>query len=61
MPVILRREDEDTWLNPDIVEPEHLYPLLTPYPDADMQATPVSLAVNNPKNDTLDVIRPVSL
>jgi putative SOS response-associated peptidase YedK len=32
MPVILRKEDEDTWVNPDIVEPELLQPLLKPYP-----------------------------
>jgi putative SOS response-associated peptidase YedK len=32
MPVILQREDEDTWLNPDISEPAQLLPLLKSYP-----------------------------
>jgi putative SOS response-associated peptidase YedK len=32
MPVILKKEDEAEWLNPDIVEPEQLLPLLKPYP-----------------------------
>ena len=61
MPAILRKEDEETWLNPDIIEPEQLYSLLTSYPDVAMQATPVSPAVNNPKNDSEDVINPASL
>jgi hypothetical protein len=32
MPVILQKEDEDTWLNPDISEPAQLLPLLKSYP-----------------------------
>jgi putative SOS response-associated peptidase YedK len=31
MPVILHKDDEEAWLNPDITEPEHLLPLLKPY------------------------------
>src|SRR6266699_57512 len=61
MPVILRREDEETWLNPDIIEPEQLYPLLTSYPDAAMQASPVSPAVNNTNNDSEDVLKSINL
>ncbi len=52
MPVILRREDEDAWLNPDIVEPERLLPLLKQYPDKDMEAYQVATAVNRPIIDT---------
>jgi putative SOS response-associated peptidase YedK len=52
MPVILRREDEDAWLNPDIVEPERLLPLLKQYPDKDMEAYQVATAVNRPTIDT---------
>jgi putative SOS response-associated peptidase YedK len=37
MPAILAREDEETWLNPDITEPEQLQPLLKPYPADEMQ------------------------
>ena len=37
MPVILHKEDEEAWLNPDTTEPEHLLPLLKPYPAEDME------------------------
>jgi putative SOS response-associated peptidase YedK len=59
MPVILQKEYEDEWLNPDIVEPERLLPLLKQYPDKDMEAYPVSTEVNRPKNDTSDLITPI--
>ena len=48
MPVILRREDEDEWLDPENTEPEHLLPLLRPYPASEMAAYPVSKMVNSP-------------
>lgn len=60
MPVILRREDEETWLNPDIVEPEQLQPLLVPYLSDEMELYPISKAVNNPRNDNHEVIKPVT-
>lgn len=56
MPVILRREDEDEWLNADNTEPEHLLPLLRPYPADAMEAYPVSSAVNSPRNDAPDLV-----
>ncbi len=58
MPVILRREDEEDWLNPDITEPERLLPLLTPYPPDEMQAVRVSPAVNIPTRDGASLIQP---
>lgn len=33
MPVILEKEEEDIWLNPDIVEASKLRALLKPFPD----------------------------
>ena len=51
MPVILRREDEDEWLDPTNTEAEHLLPLLRPYPSDAMAAYPVSRMVNSPQND----------
>jgi putative SOS response-associated peptidase YedK len=59
MPVILTREAEEDWLNPDVVEPERLLSLLRPYPADRMAAHPVSRAVNNPRNDSPDLVRPV--
>lgn len=59
MPVILRRDDEDDWLNPDIVEPERLEHFLHPYPAAEMDAYAVSTLVNSPKNDAASLVTPV--
>lgn len=57
MPVILRRADEDEWLNPANTEPQQLLPLLRPYPAESMEAYPVSRMVNSPANDTPDVLK----
>lgn len=56
---LLRREYEEDWLNPDIVEPEKLLPLLTPYPASEMVSFPVSKRVNSWKNDSEDLIQPL--
>jgi putative SOS response-associated peptidase YedK len=56
MPVILRREDEDEWLDPENTETEHLLPLLRPYPASEMEAYPVSKMVNSPRNDQPDIL-----
>jgi putative SOS response-associated peptidase YedK len=48
MPGILLWENEEEWLNSDIVEPERLLPLLRKYPEKEMEAYPVALAVNRP-------------
>jgi putative SOS response-associated peptidase YedK len=60
MPVILEQEDEETWLNPDIVEPERVLPLLKSYPAERMEEWPVGGAARNPRNDSPDLIRPLS-
>jgi putative SOS response-associated peptidase YedK len=58
MPVILSKEEEDEWLNPDIVELEQLKAFLDPYPDDEMEAYPVSTRVNYPGNNTPEVLIP---
>ena len=40
MPVILLPEDEDSWLDPDMTEPEEMVSLLRPYPAKLLQAMP---------------------
>jgi putative SOS response-associated peptidase YedK len=60
MPAILEKKDEAAWLNPDETEPERLVKLLHPYPASEMDTYPVSRLVNAPKNDTKEVIEPVS-
>jgi putative SOS response-associated peptidase YedK len=59
MPVILKKETEQTWLNPDIIEPEHLLPLLKPYLDKEMEEWQVTGAARNPKNDYPELITPI--
>ena len=55
MPVILKPEDEDAWLNPgmDVMK---LMDLLKPYLGK-MEAYPVSKLVNSPRNDTVECIQ----
>lgn len=56
MPAIVRPEDYREWLAPGEEDPAELEKLLGPYPAEEMAATPVSPAVNSPKNDTADCI-----
>jgi putative SOS response-associated peptidase YedK len=57
MPVILEKEDEDTWLNPDISEPAQLLPLLKSYPAEKMETWPVGEEARNPRNDYPELIK----
>jgi putative SOS response-associated peptidase YedK len=60
MPVILEKEDEETWLNPDLTEPEQINQLLQPYPSDKMFSFPVSRLVNTPSIDSEELIKPAS-
>jgi putative SOS response-associated peptidase YedK len=51
MPVILPRLHWQAWLDRDLQEAAAVVPLLRPYPSDAMRAYPVSLLVNNPRND----------
>lgn len=59
MPVILKKEDEDLWLDPES-KIEDLKELLKPYPAKEMETWRVSTYVNSPKNDAPELIAPVS-
>lgn len=59
MPVILHPKDEAVWLDPEIKNPAKLLPLLKPYPSAEMEMYEVSTAVNSPRNDEPECIKPV--
>ena len=50
MPVILAPEDYDRWLDPEVTDPAEVQDLLKPY-SGEMQAYPVSSAVNSPRNN----------
>lgn len=56
MPVILRREEEDIWLDPNLKEVDRLVSLLRPYPSEGMEGYEVSTLVNSPKHDTPECI-----
>lgn len=58
MPVILRQEDEEVWLGKEPLSEETLTRILQPFPSKPMVAYPVSRAVNNPSNESEDLIVP---
>lgn len=60
MPVILDREQMQTWLDTNIQDPEALAPLLQPYPADRMHAYAVQSMVNSPKNNTSHCFKPAS-
>ena len=57
MPVILDEESIEVWLKTEMTEPTILNPLLRPYHSDEMEAYPVSLMVNNPRNDNQECIQ----
>jgi putative SOS response-associated peptidase YedK len=59
MPVILRPEDYDLWLNREVESPDALTELLGPYPEDEMTAYPVSTAVNSANHETPECVAPL--
>lgn len=59
MPVILPSEAHQTWIDPQERQPQELTGLLVPYPAEEMEAYPVSKAVNNPRNNSPQCILPL--
>lgn len=59
MPVILRPEGEEVWLDKSIEEPELLHNFLEPYDADEMEAYEVSTIVNSPKHNDPQCIEPV--
>ena len=60
MPVILRAEDEATWLNSSIQDIEQLKHLFQPFPDDNLlEAYEVTEQVNSPKNNYPELIERV--
>lgn len=51
MPVILRQQDESTWLDREKFDADLLQSLLVPYDREQMRAYPVSAIVGSPRND----------
>jgi len=57
MPVILDEKFEDRWLD-EKTDVKELLNLLKPFDDEKMEAYPISKSVNNPGNDSSEVIKP---
>jgi putative SOS response-associated peptidase YedK len=51
MPVILRSEDYDLWLDPGVTVPSRVTGCLQPFDARLMRKYPVSTRVNSPEND----------
>ena len=60
MPVIIRKEEEQDWLNPEISDWDLLGRCLKPYDAELMEAFEVSPLVNSPKHDSPELILPIS-
>lgn len=58
MPVILKPEDYDLWLDTKTTAADKLTPLLRPYSAVEMTSHPVGSGVNNPRSDSADLIAP---
>ena len=58
MPVILRPEETEAWLDPD-TDIEALVPSLRPYPAESMRAYAVDPRVGNVRNESPDLIQPL--
>ena len=59
MPVILEPDDWEAWLDPS-ASVDHVRPMLGPAPDGVLTAYPVSVRVNDVRNDGPDLIAPLS-
>jgi putative SOS response-associated peptidase YedK len=60
MPVILRAEDEEQWLDVSRTPFSKAQSLLKPYPDDLMDAQDVSTVVNSARYDGPECVEPVS-
>jgi putative SOS response-associated peptidase YedK len=59
MPVILKPENYELWLDPEIQDARRLKPLLGAFPAEQMTAYPVSRWVNKPQHDDPTCIEPL--
>ena len=59
MPVILRPEDYEAWLDPAVNDPGRLRALLWAYASSEMESWGVGRYVNDPYHDDPDCIRPL--
>jgi putative SOS response-associated peptidase YedK len=60
MPVILKAESYDEWLDAKVKDTDKLQELLKPYPAKEMGSHAVSRSVNIPDSDSADLIKPMN-
>ncbi|SFA71777.1 MULTISPECIES: SOS response-associated peptidase [unclassified Bacillus (in: firmicutes)] len=60
MPVILKEEDYDKWLDPKFSLTSELKSLLVPYTAEEMDKYAVSTLINSPKNDLAELLSPLN-
>jgi putative SOS response-associated peptidase YedK len=58
MPVMLNQEDEGLWLTKDPLPDSELKRIFKSYPASSMEAYEVSTDVNNPRNESRDLVEP---
>lgn len=59
MPVIIPPADYARWLDPALTDAAAVQRLMMPFPEAAMEAWPVSRRVNSPKNDGPELLEPI--
>lgn len=60
MPVILEREAESVWLNPEVTDPTELGQLFHSSLSEQLEAYPVSTVVNSARNDVPECVVPIA-
>jgi putative SOS response-associated peptidase YedK len=60
MPVILRRELEDAWLDPELTKAQDVLDVLSSSTGLELDAYSVSRMVNKPGVDGKELIRPIA-
>jgi putative SOS response-associated peptidase YedK len=59
MPVILAKDEEKLWLDPDLIEPERIAKLIDTYPASEMSSYPVDRRVGNASNNDPKLLDPL--
>lgn len=59
MPVIIPKDQEDRWLDPELQDPKEIQAMLSQYPASEMEMYEVSARVNSPAFDGPEAIQPV--
>jgi putative SOS response-associated peptidase YedK len=59
MPVIIGRDDEDAWLDPDCQDKAKIAKLLRPCPASWLKSYEISTMVNSPRNNRKEVLKPL--